>query len=111
MPCHETVVFFAMMVIPRPFEIARVMTRSSTTAFERKTPVCRSMASTNVVLPWSTCAMMAMLRTFSRRSGIIDPSCGFILIQSIGALRNHRREFQRLRGCGTVEVCALARRN
>ena len=29
-----------------------------------KMPLWRSMASTSVVLPWSTCAMMAMLRIF-----------------------------------------------
>ena len=28
----------------------------------RKAPACRSILSTSVVLPWSTCAMMAMLR-------------------------------------------------
>jgi formate transporter len=38
------------------------ITRSLTTSWAWKTPVCLSMASTRVVLPWSTCAMMAMLR-------------------------------------------------
>src|SRR5437879_10224128 len=38
------------------------MTRSTTGWLALKMPLCRSMASTKVVLPWSTCAMMAMLR-------------------------------------------------
>src|SRR6266581_3824625 len=40
------------------------MTRSMTVSLARKIPLCLSMASTSVVLPWSTCAMMAMLRMF-----------------------------------------------
>ena len=38
------------------------MTRSTSSWLARKTPLWRSMASTSVVLPWSTWAMMAMLR-------------------------------------------------
>ena len=38
------------------------MTRSVTSWWARKAPVWRSMASTSVVLPWSTCATMATLR-------------------------------------------------
>ena len=34
----------------------------------RNTLDCLSIASTSVVLPWSTCAMMAMLRMSSRSS-------------------------------------------
>ena len=34
----------------------------------RKVPLCRSMASTSVVLPWSTWAMMAILRMFEVKS-------------------------------------------
>ena len=34
----------------------------------RKMPLCRSMASTSVVLPWSTWAMMAILRMFEVKS-------------------------------------------
>src|SRR5437868_1327467 len=41
------------------------MTRSMTASFSRKMPLCLSMASTSVVLPWSTCAMIAILRIFS----------------------------------------------
>ncbi len=40
-------------------------TRSSTCWFSRKTPAVYSRRSTSVVLPWSTCAMMATLRMFS----------------------------------------------
>src|SRR6267143_6204846 len=36
--------------------------RSTWVSFERNVPLCCSMASTRVVLPWSTCAMMAILR-------------------------------------------------
>src|SRR4051794_3642348 len=38
------------------------MTRSETSSCAAKTPDWRSMASTRVVLPWSTCAMIATLR-------------------------------------------------
>src|SRR4051812_25230772 len=51
------------MVIPRSRSRSfESMMRSATTSFSRKTPACLSMASTSVVLPWSTCATMAMLR-------------------------------------------------
>ena len=43
------------------------MTRSTTSSRARKAPVWRSMASTSVVLPWSTWATMATLRSASRR--------------------------------------------
>src|SRR5206468_2417420 len=42
------------------------MMRSGTDSFWRKRPDCQSMASTRVVLPWSTWAMIAMLRIESR---------------------------------------------
>src|SRR5512144_921331 len=63
-------VFFAMIVMP--FSRSRSiesMTRSATCSLARKMPDCRSMASTRVVLPWSTWAMMATLRR-SRRTGM-----------------------------------------
>src|ERR1700690_145113 len=51
------------MVMPRSFSRSlESMTRSTTASLERKVPDWRSMASTSVVLPWSTWAMMAMLR-------------------------------------------------
>src|SRR3954453_20272928 len=42
------------------------MTRSATSWFCRKAPVCQSMASTSVVFPWSTWATIATLRRSSR---------------------------------------------
>ena len=42
------------------------MIRSTTASFARNTPVWRSIASTSVVLPWSTCATMATLRRSGR---------------------------------------------
>ena len=47
-------------------EVARIETRSTTAWLERKAPVWRSIASTSVVLPWSTCATMATLRRSAR---------------------------------------------
>ena len=52
-----------------PFSRSRSIesiTRSLTSWFSRKAPDCQSMASTSVVLPWSTWATMAMLRRSSR---------------------------------------------
>ena len=43
-------------------------TRSLTDSLARKAPDCQSMASTSVVLPWSTWATMATLRMSSRVS-------------------------------------------
>ena len=40
------------------------MTRSATRWLSRNAPDCCSSRSTSVVLPWSTWAMMAMLRSF-----------------------------------------------
>ncbi len=55
--------FLARMVMPRSRSSAlESMTRSATRSLARKVPLCFSMASTSVVLPWSTWAMMAMLR-------------------------------------------------
>src|SRR4051812_39736404 len=42
------------------------MTRSLTSWLARKAPDCQSMASTRVVLPWSTWAMIATFRRSSR---------------------------------------------
>src|SRR6266567_3350873 len=51
------------MVMPRSRSSSfESMTRSTTGWLALKMPLCRSMASTKVVLPWSTCAMMARLR-------------------------------------------------
>src|SRR5438270_1863875 len=57
------------MVMPfsrsRSFES---IARSCTCSLARKVPVWRKRKSTRVVFPWSTCAMMAMLRICSRGS-------------------------------------------
>ena len=59
-------VFFARMVMPfsRSRSIESI-TRSLTSAFARNAPDCHNMASTRVVLPWSTWATMATLRMFA----------------------------------------------
>src|SRR5689334_7621441 len=60
---YKMAVILARIVMPRSRSSSlESITRSATTSFKRKAPLCRSMASTSVVLPWSTCAMMAMLR-------------------------------------------------
>src|SRR4051794_12692469 len=56
-------VFLARIVMPRSRSSSfESITRSTWCSLERKVPLCCSMASTRVVLPWSTCAMMAILR-------------------------------------------------
>src|SRR2546422_10837105 len=55
-----------MIVIPRSFSRSMLsMTRSMIRSFKRYVPLCFSIASTSVVLPWSTCAMIARLRMAS----------------------------------------------
>src|SRR3981081_1606235 len=56
-------VFLARMVMPRSRSSAfESITRSTWCSLDRKVPLCCSMASTSVVLPWSTCAIIAILR-------------------------------------------------
>src|SRR5580698_9849305 len=56
-------VFLARIVIPRSRSSSfESMTRSTWCSLERNVPLCCSIASTSVVLPWSTWAMIAMLR-------------------------------------------------
>ena len=62
-----------------PFSRSRSMesmTRSVTSWLARKDPVWRSMASTSVVLPWSTWATMATF-LMSAREGMTNPFGGF----------------------------------
>jgi hypothetical protein len=62
-PCQVTAQFLARMVMPRSRSMSLLsITRSATFSFSRKVPLWRSSWSTSVVLPWSTCAMIAMLR-------------------------------------------------
>ena len=66
-PPHRTAVFLARMVMP--FSRSRSpesMTRSVTSWWAPNAPVWRSMASTSVVLPWSTWATMATFLMSSR---------------------------------------------
>src|SRR6516165_237551 len=60
-------------------------------------PLWCSIASTNVVLPWSTCAMMAMFRMSERRVGVcIEPRTLPSGIECYHPrLRMHRRGTQR----------------
>ncbi len=63
-PFHSTEVALARMVMPRSFSRSLLsMTRSATRWFSRNEPDCFRSSSTRVVLPWSTCAMIAMLRS------------------------------------------------
>ena len=72
-PFQTTEVHLARMVIPRSRSRSLLsMARSCTCWLSRKVPDCCSSRSTRVVLPWSTCAMIAMLRrsmTFARAGG------------------------------------------
>src|SRR6266508_2295143 len=74
LPRNSTAVCLARMVMP--FSRSRSiesMTRSTTSWLARKAPDWRSIASTSVVLPWSTCATMARLRRSSLIAGTSIP--------------------------------------
>src|SRR5690554_1883408 len=59
-------VFLARIVIPRSFSWSlESITRSESSSLRSRVPDARKRASTNVVLPWSTWAIMAILRKFS----------------------------------------------
>src|SRR5215213_6178814 len=65
-PPKCTDVFFAMIVMPRSrSKSIESITRSTCCSFSRQVPDWLSIESTSVVLPWSTCAMIATLRTSS----------------------------------------------
>lgn len=61
------------------------------TWFSRNTLDCLSMASTSVVLPWSTCAMMAMLRR-SRRVAVSPGAAAAGAVQGGGAGEGAREQ-------------------
>ena len=64
---YVTAVFLERMVMPRSRSRSLLsITRVSTFSLSRNTLLCASIESTSVVLPWSTCAMMATLRTSLR---------------------------------------------
>ncbi len=65
-------VFLARIVMP--FSRSRSpesMTRSTGSDRSAKAPACRSIASTNVVLPWSTWATMATFRRSVRTFRVV----------------------------------------
>src|SRR4051794_40650010 len=67
---YRTAAFFARIVMPRSRSWSiESMTRSvsASASCAEKTPDWRSIASTSVVFPWSTCAMIATLRMSVRR--------------------------------------------
>ena len=67
-PCQRTAQFLAVIVIPRSRSRSmRSITRSATICPFRNMPQWRNIASTSVVLPWSTWAMIAALRMWSLR--------------------------------------------
>src|SRR5690606_37204699 len=67
LPCQVIAVFLDRIVMPRSFSWSfESMTRSASTVRSLNVPDCLSRQSTRVVLPWSTCATIAMLRRFSR---------------------------------------------
>src|SRR5271170_6948000 len=70
---HTTDVALARMVMPRSRSRSfESMTRSATRWLSRKAPDCCRSRSTSVVLPWSTWAMMAMLRSFMGEEAFSD---------------------------------------
>src|SRR3990172_6856502 len=76
---YRTAAFLARIVIP--FSRSRSVesrARSGSSNRESSWPDCRSMASTSVVLPWSTCAMIATLRR-SPRNALRRLEAGFPL--------------------------------
>src|SRR5258707_10377871 len=70
-PLYITAVFLARIVMPRSRSRSFESMMSSPTCWlSRKTLLCLSRPSTSVVLPWSTCAMIATLR-ISRRTRVV----------------------------------------
>ena len=59
------------------------MTRSVTAWLARKVPDCLSSLSTSVVLPWSTWAMIAMLRIASLG---VPEVLSFIEVSGVGVM-------------------------
>ena len=73
------------------------MTRSATCAPARNAPDCQSMASTSVVLPWSTCATIATLRRSSRVASVpVAPTETGLTVAGLAGMR---------RGSGNCGKC------
>ena len=67
--------FFAAMVMPRSRSRSmESMSRSATTWLSRNMPLCLNNWSTSVVLPWSTCEIMAILRIKREFMGLSLPN-------------------------------------
>src|SRR5271157_1053717 len=80
-------VFLARMVMPRSRSSSlESITRSTWASLARKVPLWLSMASTRVVLPWSTCAMMAILRRLLLKTTVL-PVGGTACDEANGGLR------------------------
>src|SRR5208283_2415618 len=92
-------VAFAMIVMPRSFSRSfESITRSATRWFSRKAPDCCRSRSTSVVLPWSTWAMMAILRSFMGKAALRTTGAG-----SEGLQRGERRtKGSAMLRCGAV---------
>ena len=106
-PCL-TAVFFARIVMP--FSRSRSlesMTRSSTWACAPNALDCHSIASTSVVLPWSTCATMATLRRSSRvASGI----AGVMMVSCCAGMRDSRSFGIGIAATGDLAISPAIRR-
>ena len=61
----STAVVFARMVMPRSLSSSLLSNARSINSTRSGITVCCNRRSTKVVLPWSTCAMIATLRTFT----------------------------------------------
>src|SRR5579884_414495 len=82
-------VFLARIVMPRSRSRSfESITRSATASLARKVPDWRSIASTSVVLPWSTWAMMAILRMLV----LMDTDFLFSTNKASGMSRNAVRQ-------------------
>src|SRR5262245_46959611 len=85
-------VFLAMIVMP--FSRSRSMEsrmRSGTVSLARKIPLCHSMASTSVVLPWSTWAMIARLRRSGRVAVVMSIQSNIRPDDKMGGAGDHGR--------------------
>src|SRR5260221_9961676 len=85
---HTTEVHLARIVMPRSRSRSfESIARSATCWLGRKVPLWASSLSTRVVLPWSTCAMIARLRrSMKRRAGrrLAFHQCGMALGRKLG---------------------------
>ena len=81
------------------------MTRSTTAWFARNVPVWRSIASTSVVLPWSTWATIATLRR-SARIAVGDGGGGRRLVSAHGG--RARVAYRRTDAAAEVRSAAVA---